>query len=114
MKTYLLQCLRLNGELSGWSEWELGQMDDADNWSSSPTQALFFNFRVSETQIERVKELHEEFDIRFDRSYLISNPEFEDFAIQVQNNQIIDIRENPIWEDLISKTPKPVTETPEV
>ena len=103
---YLLQCLRLNGGMGGIAPFEDLMLTDV--WQSSPRQVLFYNFRISELQKDRLLELQSDYIIRFNREPLSGNEDYSVFAMAMENNLIIDIREIATWEDMIIKEARPV------
>ena len=106
---YILQCSRRDGAFVAISIWE-GGMEDFIRWSNSVMQKLFFNFRITEAQKNIIVEYAKEFGLIFEPNGLREDPEYSDFALEPENNKIIDIRHVDTWENYIIKTPLPQDE----
>lgn len=100
---YILQCLRKNGKLSTVAKWENGLMDNFSKWSKSPKQKVFFNFRISGEQKDILINLMKEYDLTFVPNGLSQNPLYSDFSNDLENNEIVDIRNIDTWQDFIKK-----------
>ncbi len=100
---YLLQCLRLNGELISWCKFEEGEMDVTERWNNSEMQKIYFNFRISDQQRKRLIELLEMYTITFNAALIKDNELYRNFAIELTHNNIVDIRYIDMWEDMIIK-----------